>query len=159
MQVAVRRVVTGHDPLGRAVVVRDEIAPRTIEFRKGCDTALIWTTEGFPADNGDSEDPSLRDIGTSVADGTVFRVIDFAPGGAPRRHRTESIDYAIVISGEIWMELEVGDEVLLRAGDVLVQRGTVHNWINRSSEVCRIAFVLIAARAVQTNDGSLAAHG
>lgn len=146
MSVSIRRVVTGHDILGRAVLLSDGPAPRTIKFRDGCDTALIWTSEGFPIDISGHEDMSARDVPTSVPDGTVFRVIDYAPGVAPRHHRTQSIDYAVVLSGEINMELEAGDEITLRAGDVLVQRGTIHNWINRGTETCRIAFVLISAR-------------
>lgn len=74
----------------------------------------------------------------------MFRVIEYAPGVIPRNHRTDSIHYAIILKGEIEMELD--DEcVRLRAGDVLVQRGTIHNWANRSNETCIIAFVLIDA--------------
>ena len=98
-------------------------------------------------------------MGTALPNGTVFRVIDYAPGVTPRRHRTHSIDYAVVMSGEIWMELEAREEVLLRAGDVLVQRGTVHNWINRSDAICRIAFVLIAAAPIVAEGGALRAEG
>jgi quercetin dioxygenase-like cupin family protein len=85
-------------------------------------------------------------------------VIEFAPGVTPRNHRTDSIDYAVVLSGEIDMTLD--DQVVtLRAGDVLVQRGTIHNWINRSTAPCVIAFVLIAARPVEHEGKPLAAHG
>ena len=66
----------------------------------------------------------------------------------PRNHRTDSIDYAVVISGEIDMELDDGVIVKLKAGDVLVQRGTIHNWVNRGTEDCVIAFVLISAKPV-----------
>ena len=69
-----------------------------------------------------------------------------------RRHRTNSLDYAIVMSGEIDMELDEG-EVHLKAGDILIQRGTIHNWINRGSEPCVIAFVLIAANPVLEAQG------
>jgi quercetin dioxygenase-like cupin family protein len=80
-------------------------------------------------------------------------VIEYAPGRPPRRHRTESIDYAIVISGEIDMELEDESEsVHLKAGDVLVQRGTLHNWVNNGSEPCLIAFILIDATPVAAGD-------
>ena len=88
----------------------------------------------------------------------MFRVIEFAPGVAPRNHRTDSIDYAVVLSGEIDMTLD--DQVVtLRAGDVLVQRGTIHNWINRSTAPCVIAFVLIDAKPVENDGKPLAAHG
>ena len=81
-------------------------------------------------------------------DGTVFRLVSYGPGVTPRNHRTESVDYAIVLSGEIDMEMD-GTMVHLKAGDVLVQRGTIHNWINRGTEPCVVAFVLVAAKPVQ----------
>jgi quercetin dioxygenase-like cupin family protein len=159
MTVRVRRIVTGHDRAGRARVVIDEIASRTSMLRQGAEAALIWTSQGFPIANEGDSDEAQRRVGTALENGTVFRVIDYAPGVTPRRHRTQSIDYAVVISGEIWMELDAGEEVLLKAGDVLVQRGTIHNWINRSDAVCRIAFVLIAAASVTSETGPLAAEG
>ena len=67
---------------------------------------MIWTSEGFPVDNDDDTDPSGKKIGTAVDNGTVFRVVRFDPGVAPRNHRTNSIDYGVVISGEIDMELD-----------------------------------------------------
>ena len=88
-----------------------------------------------------------------------FRVVEFSPGVSPRVHRTDSIDYAVVISGEIDMELEKGNEVHLRAGDVLVQRGTVHNWINRGTAPCVIAFALIDAKPVAAGGKELKAFG
>jgi quercetin dioxygenase-like cupin family protein len=159
MTCLVRRVVTGHDKTGKARVIIDGLAGNTMTLRQGANAALVWTTEGLPISNEGDADESLRRVGTAIEEGTVFRVIDYAPGVTPRMHRTESIDYAVVMSGEISMELDDGDEVLLRAGDVLVQRGTIHNWINRSEETCRIAFVLIAAAPVAVKDGHLRAEG
>lgn len=126
----------------------DEVATNVSTLRQGAEAALVWTTEGLPISNEGDMDEAQRRVGTALEEGTVFRVIDYAPGVAPRMHRTESIDYAVVISGEIWMQLDDGEEVLLKAGDVLVQRGTIHNWVNRSDKPCRIAFVLIAAQPV-----------
>jgi quercetin dioxygenase-like cupin family protein len=77
----------------------------------------------------------------------VFRIVRYDPGVAPRRHRTSSLDYAVVLSGEIDMELD-DKEVHLKAGDVVVQRGTIHNWANRGTEPCIMAFVLIGAKPV-----------
>jgi quercetin dioxygenase-like cupin family protein len=91
--------------------------------------------------------------------GTVFRVIEFSPGSAPRVHRTDSIDYAVVIAGEIDMELDDGKEVHLKAGDVLVQRGTIHNWVNRGTRPCVMAFVLIDAKPVTVGGKTLHAEG
>ena len=90
--------------------------------------------------------------------GTVFRVVEFAPGVAPRNHRTDSIDYAVVMSGEIDMELD-GSVVHLQAGDVLVQRGTIHNWVNRGTWPCVIAFILIDAKPVEIGGKVLNAVG
>ena len=85
--------------------------------------------------------PAIR---TTITGGSVFRVVEFGPGVAPRNHRTDSIDYAVVMSGEIDMEMD--DTVVhLKAGDVLVQRGTIHNWVNNGTEPCVIAFSLIAS--------------
>jgi len=129
MTLTVRRVVTGHDENGRAIVLIDEISKNVVQTRPGAHAAVIWTTEGFPVDNDGSADASGRKVGTTLDNGTVFRVVSFGPGVTPRNHRTDSIDYATVLSGEIEMELD-GTSVHLKAGDLLVQRGTIHNWVN-----------------------------
>ncbi|HKO19185.1 MAG TPA: cupin domain-containing protein, partial [Acidobacteriaceae bacterium] len=82
----------------------------------------------------------------------------YDPGVTPRNHRTDSIDYAVVISGEIDMVLDL-ETVHLKQGDVLVQRGTVHNWVNNGKEPCFIAFALISAKPVTAGGKSLPAHG
>src|SRR6516165_9976096 len=103
MSLTVRRVVTGHDENGRAIVSIDESVKNVAQTRPGTEAAVIWTSEGFPVDN----DGSARNIGiATLANGTVFRVVSFGPGVSPRNHRTDSIDYATVISGEIDMELD-----------------------------------------------------
>jgi quercetin dioxygenase-like cupin family protein len=151
-------VVTAHDGDGKATVAIDEISRDVVSFRRGATIANIWSTEGFPADNAGRADRAKEITGTTRDNGTVFRVIEYGPGVAPRNHRTNSIDYAVVLSGEIDMELDA-EVVTLRAGDVLVQRGTVHNWVNRSSAPCVIAFVLIDARPVEQDGKALAARG
>ena len=114
----------------------------------GAHAAVIWTSEGFPVDNNGTADASAQNIGTATLDnGTVFRVVSFGPGVSPRNHRTNSIDYATVISGEIDMELD-GSSVHLKAGDLLVQRGTIHNWVNKGTAPCVIAFVMVGAKSV-----------
>ena len=153
-----RRVVTGHDANGRAVVILDEIVSRTVSSRPGSTASVIWTTEGFPVDNNGSEDASQLLTGTTRPNGTVFRVLEFAPGIAPRNHRTDTVDYLVVISGEIDMVLD--DQVVhLRAGDALVQRGTIHNWVNNSTEPCTMAVVLIDAKPVNVGGKVLHAEG
>jgi quercetin dioxygenase-like cupin family protein len=158
MGLQVRRVVTGHDATGRAVVKIDEISKNLSSNRPGAMACVVWTTESFPVDNTGDNDEALRRVGTTLKNGTVFRVIEFAPGVSPRNHRTDSIDYAVVLSGEIDMVLDE-TTVHLRAGDVLVQRGTIHNWINRSSEPCVMAFVLIDAKPVEVGGKVLPAQG
>ena len=158
MSLQLRRVVTGHDANGRAVVKIDEVSKNLVSSRPGSTACVVWTSESFPVDNAGDADEGLRKVGTTLKNGTVFRVVEFAPGVAPRVHRTDSVDYAVVMSGEIDMELD--DSVIhLKAGDVLVQRGTIHNWINRGSEPCVIAFVLIDAKPVEINGKVLHAEG
>lgn len=158
MALKIRRVVTGHDEEGRARVAIDEECRNVISRRKNHASCVVWSTGEFPADNGGEADGGAREVATTDPEGTVFRIVQFSPGVAPRVHRTESIDYAVVISGEIDMELD-GETVHLRAGDVLVQRGTVHNWVNRGSEPCVIAFVLVAAKPVERAGRRLDAVG
>ncbi len=158
MALQIRRVVTGHNASGRAVVKIDEVAKNLVSSRPGATACLVWTTEGFPVDNTGEEDAGLRKTGTTLDNGTVFRILELAPGVTPRNHRTDSIDYAVVMSGEVDMELDDAT-VHLKAGDALVQRGTIHNWVNRGGAPCVIAFVLIAAKPVTVGDKVLQAQG
>jgi quercetin dioxygenase-like cupin family protein len=158
MALQIRRVVTGHDASGLAVVKIDEVAKNLVSSRPGATACVVWTTEGFPVDNTGEEDAGQRKTGTTLDNGTVFRILELAPGVTPRNHRTDSIDYAIVMSGEVDMELD-DTKVHLKAGDVLVQRGTIHNWVNRGTEPCVIAFVLIAAKPVTVGGKVLQAQG
>ena len=129
----------------------DEVAKNVVQGRPGAHAAVIWTTEGFPASNDGDADASGRKVGTTLDNGTVFRVVSFGPGVQRRNHRTDSIDYAVVISGEIDMEMD-GTMIHLKAGDVLVQRGTIHNWINTGTAPCVIAFALLDAVNVALDD-------
>src|SRR5437899_12935510 len=146
MTIKVRRVVTGHDGKGRAVVKIDEASQNIVSNRPGASACVVWTTDTIPADNSGDSDASEKKVGTTLPGGTVFRVIEFSPGVAPRVHRTDSIDYAVVISGEIDMELEKGREVHRRAGDVVVQHRSGDCWINRSKAPCVMAFALVDAK-------------
>jgi quercetin dioxygenase-like cupin family protein len=158
MAVQLRRVVTGHDAKGRAVVKIDEVSKNIISSRPGATACVVWTTESFPVNNTGDADEGLRQVGTTLKNGTVFRVVEFAPGVAPRKHRTDSIDYAVILSGEIDMEL-TDSVVHLKAGDVLVQRGTIHNWVNRGTQPCVMAFILIDAKPVEADGKVLNAVG
>jgi hypothetical protein len=144
MTLSIRRVVTGHDTQRRAKVLVDEQVKNVISNRPGATSSVIWSSEGFPVNNDGDQDPTGKSIKTTVDNGTVFRVVKFDP--------------AVVISGEIDMELDVGT-VHLKQGDVLVQRGTIHNWVNKGKEPCVIAFTLVSAKPVTAGGKTLAAHG
>ncbi len=159
MSLQIRRVVTGHDARGRANVEVDEIAKNVISNRPGASSCVVWSTKGFPVDNDGFNDPTAANFKTTVEGGTVFRIVRYAPGVTPRNHRTDSIDYAVVISGEVDMELDDGVVAHLKQGDVLVQRGTIHNWVNRGTEACVIGFVLISAKPVSAAGKPLIAVG
>lgn len=136
----VRRVVTSRDRQGQSKVLIDENVKTITSARAGHHDALVWTSP-LPADNADDADGAARPEPRQ----SVFRVTRYDPGVAPRNHATQTIDYAVVLSGQIDMELDSGT-VNLRQGDVLVQRGTVHNWVNRGTEPCVIAFILLEAK-------------
>ncbi len=145
MTINIRRVVTGHDTHGKAVVRIDDVGAHVASGRPNMTRQLIWTTNDLPVHfTEDGADKGAREIGTTIRNGSVFRVIEFEPGVAPRNHRTDSIDYAVVMSGEIDMEMDA-TVVHLKAGDVLVQRGTIHNWVNQGTGPCVIAFILISS--------------
>ena len=158
MALRVRRVVTGHDASGRAIVKIDEVSNNLFTGRPGATACNVWTTEVFPVNNDGEADESLRKVGTTLKRGTIFRIIEFAPGLAARNHRTDSIDYIVVISGEIDMELD-DSLVHLQAGYVMVQRGTIHNWVNRGTAPCVLAVVLIDAKSVEAGGKVLPAVG
>ncbi len=145
MTLNIRRVVTGHDRNGKATVRIDDMGAHARSGRPNHAAQVIWTTQDLPVRlREDGEDKGAREVGTTIRGGSVFRVVEYGPGVAPRNHRTDSVDYAVVMKGEIDMDLD-GTIVHLKAGDVLVQRGTIHNWVNNGTEPCVIAFVLIDA--------------
>ena len=169
-----RRVVTGLDETGKAVVLFDGENPhKAVRPVRNNVSRRIWVTDGAPADISGRHDRGQTEIGVAPPPGgSVFRIVEYPPvtpeaealdanarmrelgpeapqkGRPPRHplmHRTRSLDYAIILSGEIDMLLD-DSEIHLKAGDVVVQQGTNHAWINRGTEVCRIAFVLIDAK-------------
>jgi mannose-6-phosphate isomerase-like protein (cupin superfamily) len=171
-----RRIVTGHDAEGKAVIVSDATPERTymVGGPNGAKFFEVWNTEQTPATIGN--EPSDQETALVLGPpkgGTRIRVIDFPPegdeirnltkeeaakhfktmggenasnagGGAPHplMHRTQTIDYGIVIEGELTMILDRG-EVTVKAGDIVIQRGTNHAWANRTNKICRVAFILI----------------
>ena len=170
----IRRVVTGHDARGRSVILSDGPSPHVLTIPGRTDFALtnLWVTDAAPASNEGSADAAKRPVVLEPPrNGTIFRVVEFppdqAPGGFdrdaafrsmgaghamdpdasrhPGMHKTDTVDYAIVLSGEIWALMDDG-ETLLKAGDTLVQRGTNHAWSNRGTRPCLVAFILVNAR-------------
>lgn len=147
MKISGRRVVTGFNKEGKSCIKWDaEIDP--VRLRPGFENIPMWATKKLPAETTE-DDPNTWELGTSLAGGSVFRFGRYEPGNVPRWHKTDSVDYAICLSGEMWMEMEDG-EVHLKPGDVVIQRGTLHNWNNRGKEPCVMAFILIATEGAKT---------
>jgi hypothetical protein len=171
----VRRVVTGHDAEGRSIILTDGPAPTVMTSATNATITDLWETTQTPASNSGGEDASLRPVHLMPPNnGSIFRIVEvppdserdfgnceaaFAAMGAadvldhgnsrhPGFHKTNTVDCVVVLEGEIWALMDVG-ETLLKAGDVLVQRGTNHAWSNRSDRVCRIAGVMIDADTAQ----------
>lgn len=173
---APRRVVTGHDAAGKAIVLADGEPPVVIRspVQAGLAFYELWNTDRMPSPIlADYDEPTIGRRDTAPPKGgTVIRFVDLppegpngpeldkdkarelfsavglaenaehhAPGRHPLMHRTESIDYGIVLSGEIVLLLD-DSEVHLKAGDMVVQRGTIHAWTNRTNAICRMAFIL-----------------
>jgi quercetin dioxygenase-like cupin family protein len=142
----IRRIVTGHDETGSAVFRSDDVFETKVVPSGDAAMATIWTTATVPADLNDETDGRERNAGTTLTGGSVIRIVEMLPGGQSPMHRTNSIDYGIVLSGRLELELDEGRTTLLGPGDIVVQRGTMHRWRNPSeSEICRIAFILIEA--------------
>jgi Cupin domain len=166
----IRRVVTGHTPEGQSTIVMDEPAPQVYP---GADvdagSTVLWVTDRAPASNAGNDDAAPENLRNPIPPpwrgGTILRVVDFVPSsrgrGAlrspegvhqtaersarhPGFHQTNTVDYAVVLEGEIWAVLDEA-ETLLKPGDVMIQRGTFHAWDNRSDAVARVLFVLIDA--------------
>ena len=140
----VRRIVTGHDKQGNAVVWQDGPATHRFSAVDKIVSTLVWSTDATPFDYTRDEDMGSRKLGIAPPPGgTRFSVIEIQPGNAPYMHRTDTIDYVICLAGEIDMRLDGEAVVRMAAGDVMVQRGTNHAWMNRGSVPCRLAVVLI----------------
>lgn len=165
MQGKIRRIVTGHDGHGHAVVISDD-QPPVYNSRPGHFRVEVWSTDATPAVIGSQANPDLKEHRLPPPrNGTALKVLDFPPeqpgdvpaqakadithsastfrpGSHPGMHRTETIDYCIVLEGEIHLVLD-DSEVLMRQGDVAIQCGTNHAWSNRSGRSCRMAFFMI----------------
>ena len=153
----IRRVVTGHTTGGTAVFVSDNQYETVVIPSGDAAMATIWTTTSVPADLNDETDGRERDAGTTLKGGSVIRIVDMLPNASSPMHRTSSIDYGIVISGKIELELDNQVFKTIETGGIIVQRGTIHKWRNPSSEeICRIVFVLTEAKPYEVNGKPLA---
>jgi quercetin dioxygenase-like cupin family protein len=145
----IRRVITGHDSNSVAKVILEGPAANTKRPREGVSSTLMWSSDEMPADiavGEGVEDMGARILGTAPPEnGSRFIVMEFGPGVASEMHRTETIDYIVMLSGEIDMDMDKST-VKLKAGDIMVQRGTYHAWVNRSKEPARLAIVLLDAK-------------
>jgi quercetin dioxygenase-like cupin family protein len=155
-----RRIVTGHDDRGRSVVLSDGPAPasRTVTD-DGTAFHEIWSTAGAPAPipAAEERDPTERPLRVPPEpEGTVIRVVDIPAGGRSPMHRTESVDYGIVLDGELHLVLDDGSATVLAPGDIVVQRGTDHAWENRSRGPARMAFILVDGRFADSLKATLA---
>jgi quercetin dioxygenase-like cupin family protein len=166
MALEVRRIVTGHDAAGKAVIASDEAIP-AVPRRAGRPDIIgceIWSTDRMPVDNSDEAAAAQRAgfvrrhnyVGSGQ--GTVIRITEIAPGAHPFMHRTETLDYAILLRGECDLELDGGEVAHLKPGDVVVQRGTMHAWVNRGTRPCVFAFMLIDAEAATVAGQALRTH-
>jgi quercetin dioxygenase-like cupin family protein len=152
----VRRIVTGHNAAGESVVQIDDTEATTLIPNGDARNLLLWSTPSVPADNNDERDGRELEQMITIDKGSVIRVIDVLPGKESPMHRTNSVDYGIVLQGEVEMELEDGSKTRACAGDVIVQRGTNHLWRNVTDEPVRIVFVLIEALPYLHNGKPLA---
>ena len=176
MAQSIRRVVTGHDENGRSVFIADGVAGSVQEMASMPGLALtdLWQTSAMPAKNDGNADNAARPVILEPPhNGTIFRIVEFPPDSAwrdgadaaaafdsigaghatdatsedPMMHRTATVDYLVVLRGEIWALLDEGERCL-KAGDVMIQRGTNHSWSVRTSEPCLVAAVLVNAAPV-----------
>jgi mannose-6-phosphate isomerase-like protein (cupin superfamily) len=172
----IRRVVSGQDDSGKSVFIidGDATAVKEMESMPGLALTDLWVTGGAPADNTGSVDAADRPIVLQPPkQGTIFRVVEFPPDSAwrdtadaqeafesigagdakdaasddPMMHKTSTVDYLIVLKGEIWAILD-DSEVCLKQGDVMVQRGTTHSWSVRTDEPCLLAAILVDAEPI-----------
>lgn len=141
-----RRVVTGHDANGKPVILIDGDATNHKFPSEKISSTLMWSTDRSPTQLFGEEDEGDRILGSAPpAHGSRFTMMEFLPGNTAHLHQTDTVDYVICLIGEIDMFLDETRFVTLRAGDVLIQRGTYHAWANRSDQPCRLAVVLLDA--------------
>jgi quercetin dioxygenase-like cupin family protein len=149
----VKRVVTGWTQAGEPTILFEGEPPMTFDFGFA-GSAEIWSTKAVPAAYRETGDPTTGDFAVEPpAGGSICRVATYQPGASVDVHATQTVDYVIVISGELTMIFE-DRELVLRAGDVVVQQATPHGWANRASAPCVVAAVLLTAEGA-SDEGRL----
>lgn len=152
MSKKIRRVVTGHTKDGIAIFASDNQYETVVIPSGDAAMATIWTTATVPADLNDDTDGRNRDAGTTLKGGSVIRIVDMLPNASSPMHRSSSIDYGIVLSGKIELELDNNVVKTIGKGGIIVQRGTIHKWRNPSKDkICRIVFILTEATPYEVN--------
>ena len=143
-----RRIVTGHDQGGRGRIAQDGPPPATRTVADGASFHDMWLTSASPAPIAATEPEPIGEgeLLGPPAEGTRVRIVDMPPGARSPMHRTESVDYGVVLEGEITLVLDDGSATAIGPGDLVVQRGTDHAWENRSDGWTRILFVLVGGR-------------
>jgi quercetin dioxygenase-like cupin family protein len=140
----VKRVVTGWDDAGEPTILFDEEPSTTFDFGVA-GSSEIWRTQAVPAEFRQTDDPTTGDfVVEPPIGGSICRIATYRPGAAIDVHSTRTVDYIIVISGELTMIFQ-DREIVLRAADVVVQQATPHGWANRGDEPCVVAAVLLTA--------------
>jgi quercetin dioxygenase-like cupin family protein len=165
MALKVRRVVIGYNADGKAVVKTDEqlgaVSRGGVAGVFGCE---MWSTDQMPIDNSSAADAAQRAgfvpqnrnyVGTGG--GALLRIDEFAPGAARFTHRTETLDHITMLSGEIDLELDSGEVVHLKSGDVLLNRGMLHTWVNNGSVPAVMVATMIDAKPPEVNGKILGA--
>lgn len=157
----INRYITTHDERGDAIFSKQvsEESPM-IPIHDGLSFALSYTTKSFPIDTTSEADIGVYSSflssrpGLTISNGSVLRHVDFPPASTGRMHRTVSLDYGILLEGEVECLLDSGETRMLKRGDVVVQRGTMHAWRNPSeTEWCRMVFVLLPIKEIVLEDG------
>jgi quercetin dioxygenase-like cupin family protein len=165
MALEVRRIVTGHDGNGKAIVTTDERLQGAARPGGRNFACHIWSTDRMPVDLTDAGAEAAQRKGFVVrhnyvgsGQGPVIRITEMQPGAPKFMHRTETLDYAILLEGSCDLELDGGEVKHLTAGDVVVQRGTMHAWVNTGPGPCKFAFILIDADPAKAGGQSLKTH-
>ncbi|KAJ7579034.1 hypothetical protein C8J56DRAFT_1059269 [Mycena floridula] len=152
----VRRVITGHTVEGKSTVIKDEVQQHVVWRPGGAPVYDLGWADTVPVkidseltEGGYVDEISKHDKVLVSENGASFRVFDHAPGMVVPFHRTLSMDYGIVTKGQVVLVLDNDERIVLKEGDIVVQRGTIHSWRNETDEWARIYFVVLGAQPIK----------